>query len=57
MYAEYAYSQDEPAGEQIKKRFEFVTGADYNAFMDFSKFHYISQIRSPWAKNTFIRIF
>lgn len=50
MYAEYAYSQDEPAGEQIKKRFEFVTGADYNAFMDFSKFHYIKPNTEPMGK-------
>ena len=35
-YGEYAYNDDDSA---IKERFEFITGASYDAFMKMSNFH------------------
>ena len=38
-WAENAFSDKTPEREDVKKRFEFLTGADYAAFMKMSEFH------------------
>ena len=38
-WAENAFSGEMPDREQIRKRFEFLTGASYDAFLKISEFH------------------